>query len=136
MVRTLEGDTELVVDGSFYIMVGILGEVYPMSIDKFEVSYKKTGASFDRPLEYVPRIYTEPDGKVYDLYDRISSCVPSGTSYILAKELDKDVKLFTKWYEEKYMLGKKGDYIACREDDMHDFYIIRRDIFDITYSPV
>ena len=134
-VRTLEGDTELVVDGSFYIMVGILGEVYPMSIQKFEASYKKNDTPFDRPLEYVPRIYTEPEGKAYDLYGKINSCTPSGTSYILATELDKDVKLFTKWYEEKYMMGKKGDYIACREDDLHDFYIIRRDIFDITYSP-
>ena len=136
MVRTLEGDTELVVDGSFYIMVGILGEVYPMSIQKFEASYRQADVPFDRSLEYVPRIYTEPDGKVYDLYDRINSCIPTGSSYILATELDKDVKLFTRWYEEKYMMGKKGDYIACREDDLHDFYIIRRDIFDITYSPV
>ncbi|MCR5002281.1 MAG: DHH family phosphoesterase [Lachnospiraceae bacterium] len=134
-VRTLEGDTELVVDGTFYIMVGILGEVYPMSVEKFTSSYKKTEEPYDRQLEYVPRIYTEPDGRVFDLYDRISSCVPTGTSYILATQLDKDVKLFTKWYEEKYMMGKKGDYIACREDDKHDFYIIRRDIFDITYSP-
>ncbi len=134
-VRTLEGDTELVVDGTFYIMVGILGEVYPMSIEKFNSSYEKSDAPFDRPLEYVPRIYTEPDGKAFDLYGRINSCIPSGTSYILATMLDKDVKLFTKWYEEKYMMGKKGDYIACREDDMHDFYIIRNDIFDITYSP-
>lgn len=135
-VRTLEGDTELFVDGSFYLMVGILGEVYPMSISKFESSYSKTDKPFDRQLEYVPKIYTEPDGKIYELYDRINSCVPTGTSYILATELDKNVKLFTKWYEEKYMKGEKGDYIACREDDLHDFYIIRRDIFEITYSAV
>lgn len=55
---------------------------------------------------------------------------------ILATELDKNVKLFTKWYEEKYMKGEKGDFIACREDDLHDFYIVRRDIFEMTYSPV
>ena len=135
-VRTLEGDTELVVDGSFYLMVGILGEVYPISVSKFESSYMKADKPFDRQLEYVPRIYSEPDGKIYELYDRINSCIPTGTSYILAAELDKNVKLFTKWYEEKYMKGEKGDYIACREDDLHDFYIIRRDIFDITYTPV
>lgn len=135
-VRTLEGDTELVVDGSFYLMVGILGEVYPISVTKFESSYKKSNVPFSRQLEYIPRIYTEPDGKVYDLYERIDSCIPSGTSYIMATELDKNVKLFTKWYEEKYMRGEKGDYIACRVDDQHDFYIIRRDIFGITYSPV
>ncbi|MBR6470136.1 MAG: DHH family phosphoesterase, partial [Lachnospiraceae bacterium] len=135
-VRTLEGDTELVTDGSFYLMVGVLGEVYPMAISKFEASYEISDASFDRELEYVPRIYAEPDGHVYDLYEHIKTCIPTGTSYILAMELDKNVKLFTKWYEEKYMKGEKGDYIACREDDLHDFYIIRRDIFEITYSPV
>ncbi len=135
-VRTLEGDTELVVDGSFYLMVGVLGEVYPMAIPKFNSSYRKVDEPFDRQLEYVPKIYTQPDGKVYELLDLINTCTPTGVSYILAMELDKDVKVFTKWYEEKYMRGQKGDYIACREDDLHDFYIIRRDIFDITYSPV
>ena len=134
-IRTLEGDTDLVVDGSFYLMVGILGEVYPMAISKFDNSYKKTDAPYDRKLEYTPRIYAEPDGRVYDLYERIMSCVPTGSSYIMAAKLDKNVKLFTKWYEEKYMKGEKGDFIAFREDDPHDFYIIRRDIFDITYSP-
>ena len=34
------------------------------------------------------------------------------------------------------MKGEKGDFIACREDDLHDFYIVRRDIFEMTYSPV
>ncbi len=135
MVRTLEGDTELVIDGTFYLMVGILGEVYTISISKFDTSYQKSDAPYDRQLEYTPRIYIEPDGRAYDLYDRIKTCIPVESSYIMAAELDKNVKLFTKWYEEKYMKGEKGDYIACREDDPQDFYIIRRDIFDITYSP-
>lgn len=134
-VRTLEGDIELVTDGSFYLMIGILGEVYTMLTSKFDSSYQKTDKLYDRKLEYTPRIYVEPDGKAYDLYDRIKSCIPLETSYIMASKLDKNVKLFTKWYEEKYMKGEKGDFIAFREDDPHDFYIIRRDIFEITYSP-
>ncbi len=135
-VRTLEGDTDLVTDGSFYLMVGILGEVYPMTKEKFAASYEDTDAAFDRKLEYVPRIYTQPEGAVYELAGYIRPCVPSQTSFIYAKRLDRDVKLFTKWYEEKYMKGSSGDYIACRTDDVHDFYIIRSDIFDMTYSPV
>jgi phosphoglycolate phosphatase len=134
-VRTLEGDTELFVDGSFYIMVGVLGEVYPISPAKFEAGYQKLDTPFNNKLEYVPKIYAGPEGKVYDLTDRIMSCVPTGTSYILAKELDEDVKVFTKWYEEKYMKGVKGDYLARRIDDEHDFYVIRKDIFTMTYSP-
>jgi aryl-phospho-beta-D-glucosidase BglC (GH1 family) len=41
---------------------------------------------------------------------------------------------FKTWDEEKYMLGKPGDYIAHREDDPHDIYIIERDIFFKTYE--
>ena len=135
-VRTLEGDTDLVTDGTFILMVGILGEVYPMTKEKFAASYEETDAAFDRELEYVPRIYTQPEGTAYDLAGYIRPCVPTQTSYIYAKRLDRNVKLFTKWYEEKYMRGSAGDYIACRTDDVHDFYIIRSDIFDMTYSPV
>ena len=135
-VRTLEGDTDLVVDGEFYLMVGILGEVYPITKEKFNKSYEDSSDPFDATMEYIPRIYTQPEGTVYELSRYIMPCVARGTSYIYAKQLDKNVKLFTKWYEEKYMRGLAGDYIACRTDDMHDFYVIRSDIFDITYSPV
>ncbi len=135
-VRTLEGDTDLVVDGSFYLMVGILGEVYPIAPEKFAATYKNTDETFDVDFEYVPRIYTEPDGAAYELTGRITPCKPLGTSFILATELDRKVKVFAKWYEEKYMKGEKGDYLACREDDHHDFYVIRRDVFEMTYSPV
>ncbi len=134
-VRTLEGDTDLVVDGEFYLMVGILGEVYPITKEKFGKSYESSSDPFDMTMEYIPRIYTQPDGKVYELAQYILPCRARGTSYIYAKQLDKNVKLFTKWYEEKYMRGLAGDFIACRTDDVHDFYVIRSDIFDITYSP-
>ncbi|MBO4901397.1 MAG: DHH family phosphoesterase [Lachnospiraceae bacterium] len=135
-VRTLEGDTDLIVEDDFYLMVGLLGEVYPIAKEKFAASYEETDEPFAAQMEYVPRIYTQPDGKAYDLSEYIRPCVPTGTSCIYAKQLDINVKLFTKWYEEKYMQGVSGDYIACRADDLHDFYIIRKDIFGMTYSPV
>ncbi|MCR5830779.1 MAG: DHH family phosphoesterase [Lachnospiraceae bacterium] len=135
-IRTLEGDTELMVNEDFFIMVGILGEVYPISRDKFKAGYDSTDLPFSRQLEYVPKIYTEPDGKMYDLTDRIIPCISTGNSCIYAAKLDKNVKLFSEWYKERYMAGKAGDYIAFREDDPNDFYIIREDIFSITYSAV
>lgn len=134
IVRTLEGDTEITVDDNFYLMVGILGEVYPISKNKFSLSYCTTDMPFEHRLEYTPRVYSEPDGRMFELFKYINPCISTGTSYIYAKKLDKNVKLFSKWYDEKYMSGKIGDYIACREDDLHDFYIIRKDIFSMTYS--
>ncbi len=134
-VRTLEGDTDLVVDGEFYLMVGILGEVYPITKERFEAGYVATDTPFNANTEYVPRIYTEQEGKVYDLMGHIESCSPSDASSILAMPLDRNIKLFSKWYDEKYMRGSAGDYIACPVDDTQDFYIIRGDIFGMTYSP-
>ena len=136
MVRTIEGDVDLVVDGSFYIMVGILGEVYPIKKEKFRASYELTDEEFCPESDYIPRVYSKVDGKVHELEGHIKSCRSSGISHIRAKELDRNVKLFTEWDEEKYMRGSAGDYIACREDDAKDFYIIRRDIFFRTYSAV
>jgi phosphoglycolate phosphatase len=134
-VRTLEGDTELFVDESFYLMVGFLGEVYPIKKEKFEAGYEQTEEEFTGRMEYVPRIYAGPEGKVYELYEHMKPCASTGKAFIMASELTQAVKLFTEWYDEKYMKGEPGDYMACRADDPNDFYIIRRDIFELTYSP-
>ena len=44
------------------------------------------------------------------------------------------MKIFTQWYDETYMEGKVGDYLAVRTDDYHDIYIIEKDIFSDTYE--
>lgn len=46
------------------------------------------------------------------------------------------MKVFTAWDEEKYMLGKEGDYLAVRMDDLHDIYIIEKSIFQRTYEEI
>jgi len=32
------------------------------------------------------------------------------------------------------MLGNIGDYIAVRSDDIHDIYVIEKEIFMLTYE--
>ena len=51
-------------------------------------------------------------------------------------ELERYVKLFTAWDDEKYYSGKPGDYIAVREDDEHDIYIIKERLFNQLYNEV
>ena len=46
------------------------------------------------------------------------------------------MKVFTAWDEHKYYTGLAGDYIVMREDDEHDIYIVRGDIFKKTYEKV
>ena len=61
--------------------------------------------------------------------------VAKSISKIYAKPLTEYVKLFTAGDKEKYYSGTPGDYIAKREDDEHDIYIINKDLFDRLYRP-
>ena len=66
--------------------------------------------------------------------DYAGACVTTQRTRIYARELDRGVKVFTAWDKEKYMLGKPGDYLAVRCDDLHDIYVVERDIFGKSYD--
>ena len=119
-IRTLEGDVDMVVDDNLIIMVGIKGEVYP--------NHKQC------ELLYEPTIHNRSTGEVMKLIDHAKICTSTGVTHIYARELTERVKVFTAWDEEKYMLGKPGDYLAVRCDDKHDIYVVERDIFFKTYE--
>lgn len=132
-IRTLEGDIDISVDDDFYIMIGVKGEVYPIKKDKFEKSYKETEGKFELEAEYLPTVRNRITGQTESILDYAYSCVATGETQIYAGELDRITKVFTAWDEEKYMLGNPGDFIAVRCDDLHDIYIVERDIFYKTY---
>ena len=64
------------------------------------------------------------------------SCVTTGSSRIYVREIDRTTKIFTAWDEERYMLGKAGDFLAVRENDLNDIYIVEKNIFKLTYEKV
>lgn len=135
-VRTLEGDLDVQVCEDTYIMIGIHGEIYPNRQDKFERSYLDVEQHYIFEGEYPPTIKDVTEGKNISLIPYARACVPTGESFIYVKELDHRVKVFTEWDDDKYMLGKEGDYLAVRKDDLHDIYIIEQSIFAKTYEPV
>lgn len=137
-IRTLEGDIEMTVDEDLYIIIGLKGEVYPNRREKFERSYRILDQKYQHSpdLEYVPTIKDRIDGSTLTLTDFAGVCEPTGTVKIYARELDRGVKVFTMWDKGKYMLGKPGDYLAVRCDDLHDVYVVERDIFDRSYDEV
>lgn len=85
---------------------------------------------------YEPTIHNRATGEVLKLTDYAKICIASGGTHIHARELTGRVKVFTAWDEEKYMLGKEGDYLAVRCDDRHDIYVVERDIFFKTYEEI
>lgn len=138
-IRTLEGDMDMVVEEDLYIIIGIKGEVYPNRKEKFERSYQvlETPYVFEECVmgaDYEPTIRNRNTGENMLLTDYAKVCVPTGNVRIYVRELNKGVKVFTAWDNEKYMLGQKGDYLAVRTDDFHDVYVIERKIFGKTYQ--
>lgn len=137
-VRTLEGDMDMRVEEDLYIIIGIRGEVYPNRREKFERSYEVLDQKYCfeecvLDADYVPTIKNQLTGENMLLTDYAGVCAPTGDVRIYAKPLDKNVKVFTAWDPEKYMLGQSGDYLAVRTDDYHDVYVIEKKIFGKTY---
>ena len=55
---------------------------------------------------------------------------------IYAMPLNRPVKVFVPEMKQKYMSGKPGDYLAVRCEELHDIYVIPKDIFLQSYVPV
>lgn len=133
-IRTLEGDLDVEIHENLYIMIGIQGEVYPIEKAKFQRGYQRLEEDYIFDGEYEPVIKNNVNGRNVSLVPYARSCMVKGDTYIHAKQLDHRIKIFTAWDAEKYMLGEEEDYLAVREDDAHDVYIIDRDIFHKTYE--
>jgi len=140
-VRTLEGDVDIKVTDDVIIMIGIKGEVYPITLDKFQKSYRIVSERSDLKdtsiqMKYVPAIKNRNDNTTCQITAYAGSCVTTDRTKIYAKPLNKTTKIFTAWDEERYMLGKAGDYLAVRLDDVHDIYAVEKNIFALTYEKV
>ena len=134
IVRTLEGDLECISADDLYIMVGIDGEVYPIREKKFLATYEFTEGEPEYECEYEPTIHNTLTGEAYPISEYVKTCCAKGTSYIYAKQVNENIKVFTQWDNEKYLCGASGDFLAVREDDTSDVYMIQEDIFYRSYE--
>ncbi|MCR4684585.1 MAG: DHH family phosphoesterase [Lachnospiraceae bacterium] len=135
-IRTLEGDVNVRIEEDKYLMVGIEGEVYPITKEKFENSYELQDRPYGRQFEYAPSIKDTHIEEKKQVLPFARAAISKGSAKIYARPLTKSVKLFTTWDPEKYYSGDPGDYIAFREDDEHDIYVIRGHLFDRLYEPL
>lgn len=135
-VRTIKGDIDITIEGDTYLMIGKYGEVYPISGQKFAISYVKSNEPYVFQGEYGPTVKESVGGTALSVLPYIKSCVTTGVVDIFAMPLSKRTKIFTLWDNEKYVLGEKGDYMAVRKDDINDVYIIHQDIFNDIYKRI
>lgn len=134
-VRTLEGDVDVRVEEDLYIIIGVDGEIYPCTGERFNRSYKKLPDPYVFPGEYPPTVIDVDNGERIALLPFAKSCLSCSSNGVYAKELTHRVKIFTQWDKHKYYLGTPGDFLAVRADDTSDVYVINRDIFYKTYHP-
>lgn len=134
MIRTLEGDVDVMVEDNLYIILGIDGEIYPCRENRFLSSYRLDSEAYQYPGDYPPAVVNATTGDRIELLPFARKCISLGGGGIYAKELDHRVKVFTSWDPDKYYLGVPGDYLAVRADDLSDVYIIAKDIFYRSYE--
>lgn len=135
-MRTLDGDIDIIVDEDVVLMIGTAGEVYPAELDKFEADYIKEDEPYIYPGEYPPVVRNRVEGEIKHIVTYARSCRPSGKTTIYAQRLDHRVKLFNLWDEDRYYVGNVGDYLAVHGNDLHDVYIVKKDIFETIYDLV
>lgn len=138
-LKSLENESELTLTASpdLYVMIGRLGEIYHIRRSRFEESYETRGEAldpFDQMFVYLPEVRTTDTGAFVTLDELAHVCWPKQKGGIYASSLTCRTKVFNPYNEDEYFVGKKGDYLAIRQDDLSDMYIIKDSIFHETYE--
>lgn len=136
LIRMLEGDVRKKVTSELYIMIGVNGEIYHSEESKLRKNYDLTDDPFpiDGGSPWQPKIYRYVDREVKLLAPYAKICVARDGAIIRAAQLGCRLKVLTVW--DEWHLGEVGDWLASREDDCQDVYIIQKAIFEQTYERV
>ena len=136
IIRSLEADIECTVKASDILIIDGQGAISVMNEERFYTNYKIIEEYFDLNIEYFPRIRKQKSGKVVYLEEYTKKCMLKGDNTIHARVLEKPVKVFTVYSQDKYKYGQDGDYLAISESDRDDVYVIEQEIFKKTYTEI
>lgn len=140
-LRSLENESGItfVSNEDTYIMIGCRGEIYDIKKDKFLCTYDASEESMDvyeQMLDFLPEVYLEERNSYVMLDELAKLCYPKRDAKIYATQLTNRTKVFPADGNQEYYLGRPGDYLAIRQDDLTDLYIIQEDIFIRTYEKI
>lgn len=138
-LKSFENESMIILEASddLYIMIGCRGEIYHINRDKFEQTYEPSEEQLDiyeQMLSYLPEVKSCEDGTFITLDEIAHLCYPKASGGIYAVSLESRTKVFNPYNNGEYFLGREGDYMAIRQDDLLDIYIIQKDIFHETYE--
>ena len=141
IIKSLENESgeAVVASDNSYIMVGCRGEIYEITKDKFDKSYEMSDEKldvFEQMLDFIPEVKNCKTGEYVSIDDRAHICYPKQDAKIYAMRLNYRTKIFQRDGDGEYFLGRPGDYMAVRADDIGDMYIIQKDVFEYTYEMI
>lgn len=135
-IRTSEGDMDIVTDENLYLLIESNGRVTMCTREEFAVNYKETDEPYEINASYIPTARNRKNGKIKVLSDYTKCCSIIQEPTIYAKQLVSMVKIFGLHDENKYMLGRYGDYLVVNMDNLHDMSIMKADQFNEICSKI
>ena len=141
VARMLEGDIQFTIREDTYFVIGVEGEVYKND-EAYLLSHNTiTDDPYTASGDYAPTLHAavrsaapaEEDMQAKRLTDYAKVCVPKWGSRVHARPLARRTKVFVPW-SDSYMLGLPGDFLAAREENPKDIYIIKKDIMEKGYA--
>ncbi len=136
VLRMGSGDQHIEIKPDTILIINPDGEVTPVSGSAFAKCYVKKSGRPDIQPDYEPSIRSVSSGEKFNILQNAQACVPSDTYHVYAKTLKKTTKVFTLWDNERYLIGRKGDYLIVRTDDPNDISIVRKDSFRKNYKKI
>ncbi len=139
ILKTFENrsGTFIVADENAYIMIGVSGEAYDISKEKFDELYVENN---DLSLqEYVSGFTGKTmcsakcNGTDIDLTAYAHICLPKKRNIVYAKKLERMTKVFSVRKPKEYYLGLPGSYMTIDESDLTSIHIVEGDIFRKTF---
>lgn len=136
VVRTLEGDIEILMEKEKYILINDSCKVKVLTKNEFNEQYKLIPGECNIKLEYTPKLKNRNNSEDIDLMQYLGLCTRKNKVYVLAKELVRGIKIFTPKVGESYLLGNPGDYVVVKADDPYDISIVGQKEFHRLYQKV
>lgn len=126
-IRTQKGNMDFIVEEDTYLAMERDGTLHAMSSERFHKYFTMTkhGITDDyyEDIAYMPAVKDWTNGNSFQLVDYARFALPGDSFRIYAAKLDKCVKVFPQWDQNRYMLGMPGDYLAVSVDDLHNIFI-------------
>ena len=140
-LKSLENESEIELEASddLYVMIGMRGEIYHIRRERFEQTYETLEEPidiFEQMFQYLPEVRVCETDDFITLDEIAYVCWPQKKNGIYAIALERRTKVFNPYNEGEYFVGRKGDYLAIRQDDLSDIYVIKNGIFQETYEEI